>query len=243
MPVVLISGGTRGIGLGLCEAFLENGWKVATCFHQDEASAGEAKARFARFPGAFDLSRCDVTREGEVRDWMKRLMERFGRLDCAIHNAGSNLNARLLNMPEEDWDSIQAVHLKGALFLSKACLRPMVKQEDGHLIFVTSVVGTTGAIGQAPYASAKAALIGMGRSLAREYGPRNIRVNMVIPGFHKTRLSASLSPQAEEEIRKKHLLPVTTDLRETAGFMVWLAGTRTISGQVFTLDSRIPGWV
>jgi 3-oxoacyl-[acyl-carrier protein] reductase len=242
-PVVLITGGTRGIGLALCSAFARNGWKVGACYHDDEASAALAAGEIAKLTPDFDLSRCDVTKEKEVQQWTRRCLDRFGEVDCAIHNAGFNLNARVLNAPEADWDSIQEVHLKGAFWLSKFCLRPMLKKGSGHLIFISSVVATTGNIGQAAYVSAKAGVIGLGRSLAREYGSKNIRVNMVLPGFHKTRLSAELTPEAEQAIRGKHLLSVTTEMGETASFMVWLAGTRTISGQVFNLDSRIPGWI
>jgi 3-oxoacyl-[acyl-carrier protein] reductase len=104
-------------------------------------------------------------------------------------------------------------------------------------------VSTTGNIGQVSYVSAKAGVIGLARSLAREYGARNIHVNVVLPGFHKTKLSGELSPEAEEAIHKKHLLPVTADLKEVFDFVVWLVGTKSISGQVFNLDSRIPGWL
>jgi 3-oxoacyl-[acyl-carrier protein] reductase len=105
------------------------------------------------------------------------------------------------------------------------------------------VVATTGNIGQASYVAAKAGLFALARSAAREYGSKNIRVNVVCPGFHQTRLSGNLSPEAEEAIRKKHLLGRTTDLQEVADFMVWLASAQTISGQVFNLDSRLPGWL
>ena len=105
------------------------------------------------------------------------------------------------------------------------------------------MVATTGNIGQGAYTAAKAGLIGLARSLAQEYGGKNIRANVVCPGFHKTRIAENLSAEAEEAIRQRHLLGRTTDLKEVADFMVWLAGTQTISGQVFNLDSRLPGWL
>jgi 3-oxoacyl-[acyl-carrier protein] reductase len=119
----------------------------------------------------------------------------------------------------------------------------MLKQKDGHLIFISSVVATTGNIGQGSYTAAKAGVIGLARSIAREYGSKNIKVNVVCPGFHKTKLAEGLSPEAEQTILEKHLLGKTTDLKEVCEFVVWLAGTQTISGQVFNLDSRLPGWL
>jgi 3-oxoacyl-[acyl-carrier protein] reductase len=117
----------------------------------------------------------------------------------------------------------------------------MMKQKGGHLIFITSIMATTGNIGQASYTAAKAGVIALAKSIAQEYGSKNIRANMVCPGFQKTRLTAGMTPEAEQVIRDKHLLGMTADLQEVADFMVWLASTRTISGQLFNLDSRLPG--
>jgi 3-oxoacyl-[acyl-carrier protein] reductase len=118
-----------------------------------------------------------------------------------------------------------------------------MKQKNGQIIFISSVVATTGNIGQASYTAAKAGVVGLARSLAREYGSKNVRANVVCPGFHKTRLSANLSPEAEQAIREKHLLNTTTDIQDVADFMLWLASSKTISGQLFNLDSRLPGWL
>ena len=243
MPGVLITGGTRGIGFALSKAFHQKGWDVAACYHQDEESAANASRELSGAPGRFLVSQCDVTREKELQGWVQTSLEKFGRVDCGIHNAGATWNARLLNVEEAQWDDTLAVHLKGAFFFSKALLKPMLKSKSGHLIFISSVVATTGNIGQGSYSAAKAGLVGLSRSLAREYGGKDIRCNVVFPGFHKTRIADNLSPEAEENIRKRHLLGTTTDLNEVAEFIVWLAGTRTISGQSFNLDSRLPGWL
>jgi 3-oxoacyl-[acyl-carrier protein] reductase len=242
MPVVLITGGTRGIGLELARAFARAGWALSTCYHEDEASALTAQTQLSALSDQTWVSQVDVTVPEEIQAWVKASQERFQSIDCVIHNAGFTHNTRLINTEEMDWDATLSVHLRAAFLLSKACLRPMLKK-GGHLIFISSVVATTGNLGQASYTAAKAGVIGMARSLAREYGFKNIKVNVVCPGFHKTRLSAGLSPEAEQAIRDRHLLPVTTDLKEVTQFMVWLAQTRSISGQVFNLDSRLPGWL
>jgi 3-oxoacyl-[acyl-carrier protein] reductase len=243
MPSVLITGGTRGIGLALCKAFAQKGWTVSTCYHQDEESASQAAKELSALTSKLLISKCDVSIESEVSELVQSTLEKHGPLDCAIHNAGATWNARLLNVEEAQWDATLGVHLKGAFLLSKACLRPMLKAKSGHLIFISSVVATTGNIGQGSYTAAKASVIGLARSVAREYGAKNIRSNVVCPGFHKTRIADGLSPEAEENIRNRHLLGKTTDLNEVAEFTVWLAGTQSISGQVFNLDSRLPGWL
>lgn len=242
-PSVLITGGTRGIGLALVKNFLQNGWSVSTCYHQDVEDAKKAQVELSTTGTQFSITQNDVTQESSVIQLIQDTLAKWGRLDCVIHNAGSTQNARLINVEESQWDETIDVHLKGAFLLSKACVRPMMKQKGGSLIFISSVVATTGNIGQASYVAAKAGLFGLARSVAREYGSKNIRVNVVCPGFHKTRLSGNLSPEAEEAIQQKHLLNRTTDLQEVADFMVWLATTQTISGQVFNLDSRLPGWL
>ena len=243
MPTVLITGGTRGIGLALGRAFARKGWKVGACYHRDEASAGAAALELASLSEGSRVDLCDVTRPDQVGQWTKECLDRWGSLDCVIHNAGATWNARLLNVEEEQWGDTLQVHLKGAFLLAKACLRPMLRREGGHFIFVSSVVASSGNIGQGSYTAAKAGLVGFARSLALEYGAKNIRSNVVYPGFHKTRLADNLSPEAEEAIRKRHLLGRTADLGEVAEFTVWLAGTKNISGQVFNLDSRLPGWL
>jgi 3-oxoacyl-[acyl-carrier protein] reductase len=242
MPVLLISGATRGIGWGLLQSFAKAGWAVSTCYHEDEASAEKARPQLKSITPDFLIQKADVTNPRDLDAWIKATRERFSSIDCVIHNAGSTRNARLINVEEADWDETVEVHLKAAFLIAKACLKPMLRQ-GGHLIFISSVVATTGNPGQVSYASAKAGVVGLARSLAREYGSKNIRVNVICPGFHKTKLSGNLTPEAEKAIRQKHLLSQTTDLREVEQFALWLAGTQTISGQVFNLDSRIPGWL
>jgi 3-oxoacyl-[acyl-carrier protein] reductase len=243
MPSVLITGGTRGIGLALSKAFAQKGWKVTSCYHQDEISARESQKEVSKISNDYLLSKCDVALAGTVDEMVRRSVEKWGGLDCVIHNAGATWNARILNIEEAQWDDTLNVHLKGAFHLAKSCLRPMLKQKSGQFLFISSVVATTGNIGQGSYTVAKAGVIGFMRSLAREYGSKNIRANAVCPGFHKTKLADNLSPEAEEAIRKKHLLNSTTDLNEVTEFVTWLAGTQSISGQVFNLDSRLPGWL
>jgi 3-oxoacyl-[acyl-carrier protein] reductase len=243
LKTLLLSGGTRGIGLALAKSFLGQGWKVSVSYHADEASAQEASQEFSKISPDFQVVKADVSRETEVQAWVQGAMESWGRLDCVLHNAGSTWNARLLNVEEPEWDATMDVHLKGAYLLSRAALKPMLKQKDGHFIFISSIVATTGNIGQGSYAAAKAGVLGFARSLAQEYGGRNLRANVVFPGFHKTKIADNLSPEAAEAIRKRHLLGRTADLQETTQFLVWLAGTKNISGQVFNLDSRLPGWL
>lgn len=229
--------------MAICKAFAAKGWSVATCYHQDEAAAEDARKALSALPADFLLSKCDVSQPTQTESLVQAAVEKFGRLDCAIHNAGATWNARLLNIEEAQWDDTLGVHLKASFGLAKAALRPMLRQKSGHLVFISSVTASTGNIGQGSYTAAKAGIVGFARSLAREYGVKNIRANVVCPGFHKTRLADGLTAEAEQAIRKRHFLGRTTDLDEVTDFLLWLAGTQTVSGQLFNLDSRLPGWL
>ena len=240
--LVLLTGGTRGIGRALARAFLASGRPVAATWNTDEIAAQGTREEFAPYGPSFTLTRCDAADPAAVREWVSAVLQTQGPPDCAIHNAGSTVNARLAQAEEVEWDSAVSLHLGGAKNLVQACLRPMMKT-GGQFIFLSSVVATTGNIGQTAYSAAKAAVVGFSRSVAREYGARKVRANVVLPGFHLTRLSEGLAPSVLEAIRSRHLLAETTSLREVTGFFLWLAQTQTISGQVFNLDSRLPGYL
>jgi 3-oxoacyl-[acyl-carrier protein] reductase len=243
MPTVLITGGTRGIGLALGKAFAQKGWSVEACYHRDEASASTALKELQSLNPTCQVTRCDVRKPVEVETWVNEVLGRHDTIECGIHNAGITHNARILNTEESQWDETLETHVKGAFNFSQALLIPMIRQKNGHLLFISSLVASTGNIGQGAYTAAKAGLVGLARTIAREYGSRNIRVNVVNPGFHKTQLAEGLSPEAEQAILSRHLLGRPADLAEVCGFFTWLATSQSISGQVFNLDSRLPGWL
>jgi 3-oxoacyl-[acyl-carrier protein] reductase len=245
MPSVLITGGTRGIGLALVQAFADHQWKIATCFHEDENAAQITQQILqSRTIHPFIIKKCDVNQPKQIQQFVHETVHQWGTLDCVIHNAGSTKNARLLNLDEWEFSAMVQIHLTAAFMLAQASLKPMLHQETGgHIIFISSVVATTGNIGQSAYAAAKAGMIGLARSLAQEYGSRRIRANVVCPGFHLTKIAEDLSPEAIQKIRQKHLLPETTSLDELSRFLVLLAESRTVSGQIFNWDSRPQGWI
>src|SRR5947209_4607437 len=119
MPSILITGGTRGIGLALCKAFAQKGWDVSTCYHQDEESAKSAAAELSQITANFSVVKCDVSKEEPVNDLVRRTVEIGGGLDCVIHVAGATWNARLVNVEESQWDDTLDVHLKGAFLTAK----------------------------------------------------------------------------------------------------------------------------
>jgi 3-oxoacyl-[acyl-carrier protein] reductase len=169
-------------------------------------------------------------------------VECFGRIDILINNAGLTLDAPLAQMTGEQWDRVLEVNLRGAFLCSKAAARQMIRQRDGHIINISSHGARRGPRGQANYAAAKAGLIGLTQSLAKELGSRNVRVNAIFPGVMLTNMTANLSPEALDEFAKANALGRINSVEEVAHFIAFLAFTQNISGQVFALDSRIAPW-
>ena len=217
-PVALITGGGGTLAAAL-RAELEAGrWQVHA-------------------PGRGQL---DVTDPDAVRTAVASLP----RLDLLVHNAGFLRDATLARMSATDFAAVLEVHLRGAFLCARAALRPMLRQGGGHLLFVGSYSALSGPVGQANYAAAKAGLIGLAQSLATEYGDRNIRANVVLPGLLETPMSAPLlaDPERRRRALAAHALGRFNTPAEAARFMAFLHSLPHTSGQVFNLDSRIHPW-
>lgn len=231
--VALITGAGGGLGGALVGAFAEAGWQVIAAFRQ--------KAPASAAPDILPVL-LDVTQTGSPESVVRDALARCQRIDALINNAGVAADALLAQLSEADWDQVMAVNLKGAFACARAVARPMMRQRDGHIINISSFAGRSGARGQANYAAAKAGLIGLTQSLARELGPLNVRVNAVLPGVLPTKITAGLSAEQMESFAEANALGRINSLDEVARFIVFLAGTQNISGQVFQLDSRIAAW-
>lgn len=166
------------------------------------------------------------------------------KLDLLVHNAGGLCDASMAKMRDEDFDAVLQAHLRGAFLTARAALKLMLRRHAGHMVFIGSHSALTGPVGQANYAAAKAGLIGLAQSLAAEYGPRGIRVNVVLPGFMETPMSAPLlaHPEKRERVLAAHTLGCLNTPAHAARFIAFLHTLPHTSGQVFHLDSRITPW-
>lgn len=231
--VVLITGAAGGLGQALVDAFAAAGWQVVAGWHQTSLPSTQTNV-FA--------DRLDVTCPNSVGEAFAATLDRFGRLDVLVNNAGIARDALVAQMRDEDWQRVLDVNLKGAFRCAQAALRPMLKQRDGHILNIASFGGRVGRAGQANYAASKAGLLGLTQSLAKEVGSRNVRVNAVLPGFLRTRLVGDLSDEQLAAHATSNALGRLNELAEVARFVTFLAGMRNVSGQVFQLDSRIGPW-
>ena len=231
-PVVIITGAYGGLGSGLCAAFNEGDWQVVAGYR------GTAPiSRANEFPIALD-----VTSMSDITEAIEITINEFGRIDCLINNAGVTDDASILQMSDEQWQGVIDVNLKGAFRCMQAVSMQMIKQRRGHCINIGSFAARRGSAGQSNYVAAKAGLIALGESFAKELGSRNIRVNTVLPGILPTRMTEKLAPETLQDLVSENVLRRTNTIEEVASFIAFLAGTENISGQIFQLDSRISRW-
>ncbi|SHH29630.1 3-oxoacyl-[acyl-carrier-protein] reductase [Desulforamulus hydrothermalis] len=239
--VAIVTGASRGIGKAIALA-LAGAQADVVINYAGRADAAEATAEAVRQMGRRALVyRADVSDTGQVQQMVEAVLAEFGRVDILVNNAGITRDNLILRMKEEDWDTVLAVNLKSAFNTIKAVARPMVKARYGRIINVSSVVGLYGNPGQANYAAAKAGLIGLTKTMAKELGPRNITVNAVAPGFIMTDMTEHLTPEAKEKLTSAIALNRLGKPEDVAGLVAFLASDYCsyITGQVIGVDGGI----
>jgi 3-oxoacyl-[acyl-carrier protein] reductase len=201
-----------------------------------------ARAIVAALPGdtvyAPPRAELDVRDEAQVDAFFARLP----RLDVLIANAGLTRDGALANLTMADVDEVIAANLRGAFLCARAAVKLMMRQRSGHILLIGSRAAKHGTRGQSAYAAAKAGLVGLGQSIAKEYGARNVRCNIVLPGFLQTKFTAHVPEKRLEEIREEHVLGRFNTRENAARAIAFLARLDHVSGQVFTLDSRMDRW-
>lgn len=226
---MLVTGGNRGIGRAIAEAFVAQGDKVAVTTRSGGAP-----------DGVLDL-RCDVTDPVAVDAAFTAAEQAHGPVEVLVANAGVTADTLLLRMSEDDWNSVINTNLTGSFHLAKRASRAMLRQRRGRIIFISSVVGLLGSAGQVNYAASKSGLVGMARSLARELGSRGITANVVAPGFIDTDMTAVLSDEQKSAIKQQVPLGRYGDPEEIAGAVIWLASASGayVTGAVIPVDGGL----
>ncbi len=215
--VVLITGGTRGIGRATAETFKEAGAKVYITGTNRERTEAVAKEL-----GVNGL-KMDVTDREEVKKAVNEIVEKEGKIDVLINNAGITKDTLFLRMKDEDWDAVIDTNLNGVYNVTRAVVPVMVKKRKGVIINISSVVGFTGNVGQVNYSATKSALIGFTKSLAKELGGRNIRVVAVAPGYITTDMTKAIPEKIKEELLKSIPLKREGEPKEIADVCLFLA--------------------
>ncbi len=196
--IALVTGASRGIGAAIAQQLAESGFQVIGTATSD-AGAAKISEALAAYPGSRGVN-LNVTDLPAVEALIERIVKEQGGLHVLVNNAGITRDMLAMRLKDEDWDAVIDTNLKAVFRVSRAVIKPMMKQRFGRIINITSVVGASGNPGQANYAAAKAGVAGMGRALARELGSRNITVNCVAPGFINTDMTAALSEEQHKAL-------------------------------------------
>jgi len=195
--VALVTGASRGIGRAIATGLAEAGATVVAAARGDNAAGTVEAIRAAG--GSAEVLSLDVTDFAAIEAAIKGIVERLGRLDVLVNNAGITRDTLLLRMKREDWDAVLQTNLTAAFACAQAAVKPMIKQRSGRIINITSVVGQSGNAGQVNYAASKAGLIGFTKALAQEVASRNVTVNAVAPGLIDTDMTRAIAGGAHEE--------------------------------------------
>jgi len=232
--VALVTGGTRGIGLDICQAFIGAGATVALCARDGDKAAEIAK----QLGGGSRGYACDVGVASQVEAFAKAVEKDFGQIDVLVNNAGFTKDTLLFLMTEADWDSVVDTNLKGTFLMTKYAARGMIKRRWGRVINITSVVGLNGNKGQSNYSASKAGVVGFTKSIAKELASRNVLVNAIAPGYIETELTKGISAEARQYFLDNIPLGRLGQGANIASAVLFLASDLAsyITGQVLVVD-------
>ena len=233
----LITGAAQGIGMAIAAGMAREGANV--CIADVNIDKAEASAEEVRKSGVkASAIKLDVSNQDEVINAFGSFIKDFGTLDILVNNAGITRDTLLIRMKEEDWDSVMNINLKGTFLCSREAVRIMSKQRAGKIINISSIVAFIGNPGQANYSSSKAAVIGLTKTIAREYAGRGIRVNAVAPGFIQTPMTDNLPDKVKDEMKQAIPLASFGTTGDVTNAVIFLASNESdyITGQVLHVN-------
>ena len=236
--VAVVTGASRGIGAAIARELAAAGMYVVINYCGSEEKAQELKTEIEQNGGEASIYKCDVSDNVACKEFIGNVIAEYGHLDVLVNNAGITRDGLCMAMKEEDFDAVINTNLKGTFNCIKFASRIMMKQRHGKIINMTSVSGVAGNAGQVNYSAAKAGVIGITKSMARELSSRNINVNAIAPGFIETDMTAKLSDKVKEQAVSQIPLNRFGKPEEVAELVAFLAGEKSnyITGQVFHID-------
>ena len=234
----LVTGGSRGIGHAIALELARQGANVAVTANSSLAGAEKVADEIRALGRNAVAAQCNIADAGQVEKLISQVLTSLGSLDIVVNNAGVTKDALVLRMSEDDWDLVLDTNLKGTFLVTRAALKPMIKQRHGKIVNITSVIGLIANPGQANYSASKAGIIGFTRTIAKEVASRNIQANCVAPGFIETAMTDALSQEQRDNIIKgipANRLGSPQDIANVVAFLCSPSASY-ITGQTITVD-------
>lgn len=231
---VVVTGGSRGIGRAICLSFAKTGTQIYFNYYPEDPQAEVTEKLICDAGGQAQSDCVDVASEKDVTAFINKVIEKTGRIDVLVNNAGITRDSLLVRMKEKDWDSVLSINLKGAFNCTKIAAKYMMKQRFGYIINIASIVGVTGNPGQANYVASKAGIIGFTKAIAKELAPRGVTVNAVAPGYIETDMTESLSEDVKKVMLGQIPLGRAGRPEDVAAVVAFLASEQAayLTGQV-----------
>ena len=240
MKNIIVTGASRGIGRCIAENLAREGHNVLLNYNKSEKSAKEVRENLAKDGINIEIFKADVSKKAEVKKLIKYAIDKFGKVDVLINNAGIAKVQMFQDIKEEDWNEVIDTNLKSAFYCTQEVLPHMVHEKQGNIINISSVWGMVGASCETLYAISKAGIDAMTKSLAKELGPSNIRVNSIAPGIINTEMNSKINELIKEEIKKDTPLGRIGEPIDIYRAVKWLIEDEFTTGQVISPNG---GWV
>lgn len=234
----LVTGGSRGIGKAIAFKLAEYGANVVVTYARSADAANEVKDEIEKMGRKAKAVQADAVNLEKADELIQQIVEEWGQLDILVNNAGITRDNLILRMSEEQWDEVLETNLKSVFNYSKAAAKPMMRNRGGSIINISSVVGISGNAGQSNYAASKAGIVGFTKSYAKELASRNIRANVIAPGYISTEMTGSLDEKILESIKNETPLGRPGEADEVAEAVAFLASdiSSYITGEVLRVD-------
>lgn len=237
--IVVVTGGTRGIGRGVTESFLKAGARVIATYASNDEAAKLFKAELGDMGEFLELRKFDVSKEEEVTSFYQFIEDTHQRVDVLINNSGVRKDSVLALMSSDDWSKVMDINLKGTFLMSKGAVPLMMRNRFGRIVNMSSVGGSLGLAGQANYAASKAGQVALSKSLSKEVGKKGITINNICPGFIETELIADLPAEQVKEYKKQVPLRRFGKVEEVANAVLFLSSDE--SGYITGTTLEISG--
>jgi 3-oxoacyl-[acyl-carrier protein] reductase len=236
--IALVTGGSRGIGRACCELLAEQGATVVVNYVKGEEAARSVADAINARGGKADVCGFDVADSTAIDAGVDTLVKRHGKIDILIANAGIAIDSLLMRLKDDDFDALWRTNVRGAIACARAVSRSMMRGRWGRIVFMSSVVGDAGNVGQTAYAATKSAVLGAARSIAREFASRGITANVVAPGYVDTDMTSTMTPEHKEQLLKAIPLGRTGSARDIAAACVYLSSEEAgyVTGQVLRVN-------